>query len=128
MAGATLRGMVDPSIGAIDPTRPDALLLRSMSELDRFPGENVDSFWAFAADGTPTADSDKYPAFLIQLPEAAQPKIDQYRLRVQCSLYAWVPDITDVTVATTNTMFNYVDVNGTPTLQSRNIGEAPANN
>lgn len=80
------------------------------------------------ADGTPTADSDKNPAFLIQLPEAAQPKIDQYRLRVQCSLYAWVPDITDVTVATTNTMFNYVDVNGTPTLQSRNIGEAPANN
>lgn len=28
MAGATLRGMVDPSIGAIDNTRADALLLR----------------------------------------------------------------------------------------------------
>lgn len=28
MAGAALRGMVDPSIGAIDPTRADALLLR----------------------------------------------------------------------------------------------------
>lgn len=28
MTGATLRGMVDPSIGAIDPTRDDALLNR----------------------------------------------------------------------------------------------------
>ena len=128
MAGATLRGMVDPSIGAIDNTRSDALLLRSNSNLDRFPGENVDSFWAPVVAGTPTADSDIYPSFLIQLPEAAQPKVDQYRLRVQCSLYSWVPIVTDLTAATTNTAFLYTDIAGVPTIQSRIVGTAPATN
>jgi len=130
MAGATLRGMVDPSIGAIDNTRSDALLLRSNSDLDRFTGENTNSFWTRKAAGTDTANDDKNPAFLIQLPEAAQPKIDQYRLRVQCSVYAWKPITTDLTAATTNTAFLYTDVGTppTPTIQSRIVGEAPATN
>lgn len=77
-----------------------------------------------SAGGTPTANSNKNPAFLIQLPEDARPKIDQYRLRVQCSVYAWVPIITDVTVATSNTKFLYEDNGGTLTLQSRIVGAA----
>lgn len=80
------------------------------------------------ADGTPTANSDKNPAFLIQLPEAAQPKVDQYRLRVLCSLYSWVPIVTDLTAATTNTAFLYTDIAGTPTIQSRIVGVEPATN
>lgn len=80
------------------------------------------------AGTTATSNSDKNPAFLIQLPEAAQPKIDQYRLRVLCSLYAWQPDTTDVSATTANTKYNYAEIEGVPTIQSRNVLEAPADN
>ena len=121
MAGAALRGMVDTSIGAIDPTRDDANLNRNNADLDRFAGENVNRFWTQTVTGS---DTDTYPAFLIQLPRNARPKIDQYRLRVKCSAYTWAPITTDLTPALTNTAFLYQDI-GTPpvaTIQSRIIG------